>query len=183
MIFTWNFDLDFYLSSMDKWYAHIDGSVQDYSTPIANALEILQSCSKLSIWSISDFLGADSIKGCHLTSIGNPIVEIRRSYDRLISTMGFPILLRWHLFINQGPDYLISMLFYSQIPALCSTIASMVFSFERCFLSIVKGLAYFEILRHKYISCLVQDFSNSIANALELLQSYTKPSIFFLSWT
>ena len=28
-------------------------------------------------------LGADSIKRCHLTSIGNPIVEIRRSYDRL----------------------------------------------------------------------------------------------------
>ena len=34
--------------------------------------------------------GADSIKRCHLASIGNPIVEIRRSYDRLISTMGFP---------------------------------------------------------------------------------------------
>ena len=35
----------------------------------------------------------------HLTSIGNPIVEIRRSYDRLISTMGFPILVRCHLYI------------------------------------------------------------------------------------
>ena len=31
----------------------------------------------------------------HLTNIGNPIVEIRRSYDRLISTMGFPILVYW----------------------------------------------------------------------------------------
>ena len=30
-------------------------------------------------------------------TIGNPIVEIRRSDDRLISTMGFPILVRWHL--------------------------------------------------------------------------------------
>ena len=30
----------------------------------------------------------DSIKRWHLTSIGNPIVEIRRSYDRLISSMG-----------------------------------------------------------------------------------------------
>ena len=47
--------------------------------------------------------GADSIKRCHLTSIGNPIVEIRRSYDRLISTMGFPILVRWHLYIESGP--------------------------------------------------------------------------------
>ena len=48
-------------------------------------------------------LGADSIKRYHLTSIGNPIVEIRRSYDRLISTMGFPILVRWHLYIESGP--------------------------------------------------------------------------------
>ena len=48
-------------------------------------------------------LGPDSIKRCHLTSIGNPIVEIRRSYDRLISTMGFPILVRWHLYIESGP--------------------------------------------------------------------------------
>ena len=52
------------------------------------------------------FQGADSIKRCHLTSIGNPIVEIRRSYDRLISTMGFPILVRWHLYIESGPRYL-----------------------------------------------------------------------------
>ena len=36
------------------------------------------------------------------TSIGNPIVEIRRSYDRLISTMEFPIWVRWHLYIESG---------------------------------------------------------------------------------
>ena len=35
-------------------------------------------------------------------SIGNPTVEIRRSYDRLISTMRFPILVRWHLYIESG---------------------------------------------------------------------------------
>ena len=46
--------------------------------------------------------GGDSIKRCHLTSIGNPTVEIRRSYDRLISTMGFPILVRWHFYIESG---------------------------------------------------------------------------------
>ena len=33
-------------------------------------------------------LGPDSIQTWHFTSIGNPIVEIRRSYDRLISTSG-----------------------------------------------------------------------------------------------
>ena len=37
------------------------------------------------------------------TSIGNPIVEIRRSDDRLISTMGLPILVRCHLYIESGP--------------------------------------------------------------------------------
>ena len=30
-------------------------------------------------------------------------MEIRRSYDHLISTMGFPILQRWHLYIESGP--------------------------------------------------------------------------------
>ena len=47
--------------------------------------------------------GADSIKRCHLTSIGKPIVEIRRSYYRLICIMGFPILVRWLLYIESGP--------------------------------------------------------------------------------
>ena len=28
------------------------------------------------------------------TSIGNPIAEVRRTYDRPITTMGFPILVR-----------------------------------------------------------------------------------------
>ena len=30
-------------------------------------------------------------------------MEIRRSYDRLISTMGFPILVRQHPYIESGP--------------------------------------------------------------------------------
>ena len=65
--------------------------------------------------------------------MGNPIVEIRRSYDRLISTMGFPILnwiglhlfnddtrpsghisrpkflVRWHLYIESGPRVLLTI--------------------------------------------------------------------------
>ena len=39
-----------------------------------------------------------------LTSIGNPLVETRRSKDRLISTMGFHILVRRHLSIESGPS-------------------------------------------------------------------------------
>ena len=55
-----------------------------------------------------------------LTSIGNPIVDIRRSYDRLISTMGFPILVRRYLYIESGPriitnpfslSYIISLIY------------------------------------------------------------------------
>ena len=36
-------------------------------------------------------------------------MEIRRSYDRLTSTMGFPILVRWHLYIESGPRALFSV--------------------------------------------------------------------------
>ena len=70
-------------------------------------------------------LGAESIKRCHLTSIGNPIVEIRRSYDRLISTMGFPMLIRCHLHIESGPwpitplTVLDDHSFFQQYTALC----------------------------------------------------------------
>ena len=39
----------------------------------------------------------------HLTSIGNPIVEIRRSYDRLTPTMGFPTQVRGHHYIGTRP--------------------------------------------------------------------------------
>ena len=54
--------------------------------------------------SVCSFPGPDSIFWCHLTSIRNLIVEIRRSYDRLISTMGFPILVRQHLHMKSGPE-------------------------------------------------------------------------------
>ena len=49
-----------------------------------------------------DALGADSLWRCHLASIGIPTVEIRQSYDCLISTMGFPIQ-RQHLYIESRP--------------------------------------------------------------------------------
>ena len=41
---------------------------------------------------------------CHLTTRGNPIVEIRWSFDRLISTMGVPLLVRWYDYIESGPS-------------------------------------------------------------------------------
>ena len=44
-----------------------------------------------------------STMGFAILSIANPIVEIRRSYVRLISTMGLPILIRWHFYIESTP--------------------------------------------------------------------------------
>ena len=52
------------------------------------------------------YQGSDSVQRWHLTSIANPIVEIRRSDHRLISTMGFLILIR-HLYIEWGPRLLV----------------------------------------------------------------------------
>ena len=46
-----------------------------------------------------------SIHRRYLTRRENPISEIRRSYDRLTSTMGFLILVRLHL-CDQGPDFI-----------------------------------------------------------------------------
>ena len=46
-----------------------------------------------------------NIKRCCMASIRNPIVEVRRFYDRLISTMGFPILARQYFYIESGPRY------------------------------------------------------------------------------
>ena len=45
---------------------------------------------------------------CPLTSIGHPIMEIRRSCDSLISTMEFPILVRRRLYIESGPWFLLT---------------------------------------------------------------------------
>ena len=61
-------------------------------------------CGHAQIWKLHQ--GGNSILRCRLTSKGNPIVEILRSQDRLISTMGFPILVRWHLYIESGPSLL-----------------------------------------------------------------------------
>ena len=53
-------------------------------------------------------LGPSLIERCRLTSIGSPIVEIRRSYDRVISTMGFPILVRRHLYWIRALVFLVA---------------------------------------------------------------------------
>ena len=53
------------------------------------------------------YAGVGSIWRCQLTSIGNPIVEIRRFYDRLIYTKGFPILVRWYFYIESGPWFVV----------------------------------------------------------------------------
>ena len=53
--------------------------------------------------------GADSIKRCYLTSIGNPILELRWSCNHPIFTMGFHILVRRHLYIESEPGWLVTV--------------------------------------------------------------------------
>ena len=53
---------------------------------------------------LSPIQGANSIKICRLCSIGNPIVEIRWSFDRLVSTMEIPISVRRHYYIESEPS-------------------------------------------------------------------------------
>ena len=53
------------------------------------------------------------------TSIGNPIVEIRRSYEGLIFTMEFPILVKGRLYIEPAPWFLSSP---SHRQSLCFTL-------------------------------------------------------------
>ena len=66
---------------------------------------IVSNWKHLQLIKFRNIQGAESIWRCHFTSKRNPIVEIRRSYDHLISTMGFPILVRWHLYIESWPWY------------------------------------------------------------------------------
>ena len=90
-------------------------------------------------------LGSDSILRCHLTSIGNPTVEIRQSYDRLISTMGFPILVRRHLYT----------LYWMGTPDDC-VISNRGFDNGKMGdLVFVEGYYMFETLYHKKSNCAV----------------------------
>ena len=43
-----------------------------------------------------------SIDICHFTSIGIPIIKIRRSHNRLSFVKGIPIQVRWYLFIESA---------------------------------------------------------------------------------
>ena len=61
-----------------------------------------RTCMLISWIVLQNCLGSDSIWICiFLTRIGNPIVEIRLTYDRLISTMGFPVAVGQHLYMGQ----------------------------------------------------------------------------------
>ena len=45
------------------------------------------------------------IRRRRLTGIGIPIINLRRSDDRLRFIMGIPILIRWRLLVNRGPVF------------------------------------------------------------------------------
>ena len=111
--------------------------------------------------SFQNVLGPDSIYRCRFTSWGNPIVEIRRSYDRLISTMGFPKLVRWHLYVESGPcnvstNYHWAFSVNTHHPSLCmfhyddvimTTMASQITS-----LTVVYSTVYSDVDKRKHQS-------------------------------
>ena len=102
---------------LNSWYFHLNVLRYDFalnlcqradkSTNFASILIHAPITPKIFIFIISQMeikdLGVGSMLRCHLTSTGNPIVEIRLSYNSLISTVWFPILIRWHLYIESGP--------------------------------------------------------------------------------
>ena len=110
---------------------HDDGFVQDCSNSIANALEILQSCTKPSIWYY--FVLWNGIKNA---------ISDRLSQNR--------VHISWDIL-------------YCGFVSVCVTESSE---------------------KQNHDDGFVQDCSNSIANALEILQSCTKPSIwyYFVLW-
>ena len=110
---------------------------------------------------------AVSLSKCRLTSVGIPMIKVRRSYlchgDRHTRNDGFDI--------ETGPWYLVENISLFQS---CATAAKTFCELQRtkidkyirdCTASII------------HICGLAQDYSNSVANALELLQCCTKPSI------
>ena len=46
-------------------------------------------------------------------------MKIRQSNDRLISTMGFPILVRWHLYIDSLPRCDVCVYWSAPCPGAC----------------------------------------------------------------
>ena len=71
-----------------------------------------KSCQSSWKLSVSDHMGlvlilntADSVHICHLTGRVNSLMEIRRSHDRIIFTMEFPILVKRHLYIELGTRF------------------------------------------------------------------------------
>ena len=94
-------------------FLHIDGLVQERRNPSANAMELHFSCTNPSIWNGSGEFGSWSMFSCvngksiqcrvmlvqglcsprrhRVIGIGIPILNLRRSSDRLRFIMGVPI--------------------------------------------------------------------------------------------
>ena len=74
---------------------------QCHTRPFMHVAGVLSCCAPVGKTSLYSN-GATGPRGGG-GGVGNPSVEIRRSYHRLISTIGFPILVKLHLFIESGP--------------------------------------------------------------------------------
>ena len=66
---------------------------------------LIHAVVKLIDVSKTGYRGAVSMQRCRLTSIGIPMLKIRRSRDRLIFNMGIPISGKDGLYIETGPRW------------------------------------------------------------------------------
>ena len=55
------------------------------------------------VWLLKISRGPFSIYKCYVTYTGNDIVKIGWPQDHLMSTMGFTIIIRWHLYVEKVP--------------------------------------------------------------------------------
>ena len=120
--------------------------MRDCSISTANALEILQSCMKPSNWS--------------WTTVLHKAVNI--------------ISCQYHYALKQS-NFLITLPFLSQIFTKQTPYLTHEGKIRRCLLNVYSLICILCFSLSYHINGLVQDCSNSIALAMELLQSCTDP--------
>ena len=116
--------------------------------------EVTSQCKTASHWLVACTgwsLWADSVWGWRLAGVGGPIVELRRSYHRLISTMGFPTLVRLRLYIESGPWLYVQL--YDSPPIDCEMYMPMTNSWHNIFYVSVPVFALTWMNKKKKYQC------------------------------
>ena len=105
----WLWDICYHISFKIKIWVIFCLDVIDWRQTLQQQLCCRDMCKLLMTLQLRTFVPKTG-GWCYIKmryySIVNPIVELRRSNDRLISTMGFTVLAKWHLYIESRHRYL-----------------------------------------------------------------------------